>query len=181
PEALLVSGGEAHRLVIGGTRVAGVHHADRRDVHGGAAVDHVADTALPRLGARQLQALENPLLRVEQPFDEHRLALQLGHEARRPGDLPHEAVGHVPGIEVAPRFGVDLHQAERHQRVVGGDAVEHGPDAALEVASAVVGGHLSTVLAYSVMCVLPAALNSSTNCGHWSIVASPVMNLATHE
>ena len=136
------------------------------------------------------------------------------------------------GIEVAPRFGVDLHQAERHQRIVGddavaahpalprrlrpvhpvpggrkrghapvarpdlpgreffdrgtegvaeGDAIEHGPDAALEVASAVVGGHLSTVLAYSVMCVLPAALNSSTNCGHWSIVASPVMNLATHE
>ena len=50
-KALLVAGGEGDGLVIGGARVAGVHDADGRDVHRGAAVDHVADAALAGIDA----------------------------------------------------------------------------------------------------------------------------------
>jgi hypothetical protein len=90
-KALLMAGGKGNRLVIGGARIAGVHDADWGDVHRGAAVDHVADAALAGIDARELVALEDPFLGIEQAVDEHRLALHFGDPARHPGDLAHHA------------------------------------------------------------------------------------------
>ncbi|MCY1305401.1 hypothetical protein D9M70_552060 [compost metagenome] len=117
-----MAGGKGDRLVIGCLRIAGVRHADRRDVHGRSAIHHVADATLSRVAAGKLMALKDPLFRIEQSLDQHRLALQFRHPARRPGDLAHHAGSHVPGIKVTLDVVVDRHDAERHQRIVGDDA-----------------------------------------------------------
>jgi len=78
-------------------------------------------------------------------------------------------------VRGAPPSGASRHLPHRC-------AIGEGPTAGIAFAPS--GGvitHFRTVLAYSVMCVLPAALNSSTNCCHWSIDACPVTNCATHE
>ncbi len=129
PIALLMTRSEGDGLVIGALRIASVHDPDGGDVHGGAAIDHVADATLARIAGGKLVALEYPFFRIEQAFEQRSFALKFGDVALDPGDLAHEAVGHVPGIDVASHIIIDGHQRERHQRVVGNDAV--APDAAI--------------------------------------------------
>lgn len=127
-----MAGGESDGFVIGRFGIAGIHHADRRDVHRRAAIDRVADTAFPRVAIAQLLTMENPLLGVEQTLDQQRLPLKFRHPPRFPGNLANHALSHVPRIDVALHVVVDRHLAKGHQGIVRDDAVAaHPPVAAM--------------------------------------------------
>jgi hypothetical protein len=60
---------DVDRLAVGAVGAARVGDADRRRVHGGAAVDDVADPRLARVDVTVVQAKHQPLLRQEEALD----------------------------------------------------------------------------------------------------------------
>jgi len=71
PITLLMAACERYRLVISRLRIAGIHHANRCDIHRRTAAHHAADAALTRITRCQLMALRNPFFRVKQPLNQH--------------------------------------------------------------------------------------------------------------
>ena len=65
------------------------------------------------------QPQQQVLLRVEQPVDEHGVALELGDVGDHIGDFRHQVVRHVERRQVVTNPGVDVGQSDHHQGVVG--------------------------------------------------------------
>ncbi len=115
--------GKIDGFIVGGPRPAGIHHAHRRNIHGGAAVDHVAHAALAGIAVGQGVTVENMLFGIKQPLQNQCLAIKLRHVAGPIADLLDKLGGHVEGVNMASDGAVDIHQGKGHQGIVRHDAV----------------------------------------------------------
>lgn len=104
--ARLVCPGQVGRLGVRARRVAGVDDADRRHVHRGPAVDHVADPAFAGINVAVVQPGDQPLLSQEHPQQRHGLPLKLGDPGQVVHHLRHQVLGHVVRGQVPPLLGV---------------------------------------------------------------------------
>ena len=121
--ARLMRAGDVDRLGVRAVGVAGVRDADRRHVHRRAAVHHVADAGLARIGVRVMQLRDEPLLREEEALQQRVLALHVREPADRVHEERHEDFRDVVRVQMPATLPVDLDERERHERVVGDPSV----------------------------------------------------------
>ena len=119
PVAVLVRAGDVDRLRVRAVRVAGVHHADRRHVHGGAAVDDVADAGLAGIGVRVAQPGHQPRSAAARRWKATASRSMSGMQTTRSIRSGTSRSADVEGVEVVALGRVHPHQRVGHQRVVG--------------------------------------------------------------